>query len=151
MGETKGVIKMYNISNIVLMKQVDYCVWHVVFQMDDQPLEFATDFLFLLKERKWVVNSLVTHELTSLMEGHTCVYCGETKIACFASSNEYKKIKEGILTHEQFLCTVRSELKLSEDVPFPSELIIVNNKAKWDEYAAENRFFGNLQRIIEKQ
>lgn len=141
---------MYSISNIVLIKKVDYCVWHVIFQMDDQPLEYATDFLYLIKEKKWVINSLITHELTSLMQGNECVYCGETKIACFVSSKEFELIKKGIIKNGQFKQQIVEEFEFKHE-PVSTEILVVNNKAKWDEFASENRFYGNLQRIKSRE
>lgn len=141
---------MYTISKITHFKKVDYCVWHVIFQMDNNPLEYATDFLFLLKEKKWVVNSLITHELTSLMEGYSCVYCGQTKIACFVTSKEFKQIKQGITENEQFRTEVGAELEIKPE-KLSTDLLIVNDKIKWDQLALENRFYGNLLRIQNRQ
>ena len=141
---------MYRISNIVQVNKVNYCVWHVVFQMDDYPLEFATDFLYLIKENQWVVNSLVTHELTSLMKGSTCLYCGETKIACFVSCTDFKKVKQGVVENECFLDLVSRDLK-KDKKNISSSLLVVNNKAKWDELALENQFYGNLTRIVARE
>lgn len=118
--------------------------------MEQHPLEFATDFLFIVKENKWVVNSLITHELTSLMKGHTCSYCGETKIACFVSSHHFRTIKQEIIEHEFFRTNVSDELKLDIET-ISTELLVVNKKSKWDELASENRFYGNLLRIKNRQ
>ncbi|MCT8137435.1 hypothetical protein H1D32_06560 [Anaerobacillus sp. CMMVII] len=141
---------MYSISGIVRLKKVDYCVWHVVFQMDQQPQEYATDFLYLLKEKKWVINSLVTHELSSLMQGHSCIYCGETKIACFVASKEFELIKQGIINNRQFLSQVSADIDLKPE-EISLDLHVVNNKSKWQELAEENRFYGNLLRIKKRQ
>jgi hypothetical protein len=141
---------MYTISNIVSLKKVDYCVWHVIFQMDHHPLEYATDFLYLIKEKKWVINSLVTHELTSLMQGHSCVYCGETKIACFVTSHEFKLIKQGIIKNDLFRNQIAKEIDKQPD-EISIDVLVVNNKTKWEVLASENRFYGNLQRIKNRQ
>ncbi|UTW68902.1 hypothetical protein KHA80_16610 [Anaerobacillus sp. HL2] len=38
--------------------------------MDNKPLQYTTDFLYLLKRRKnGSCNSLITHDLPSLMQG----------------------------------------------------------------------------------
>ncbi|RXI98493.1 hypothetical protein DS745_19410 [Anaerobacillus alkaliphilus] len=140
---------MFKVSNISSLKQVDYCVWHVVFNIENLPLEYATDFLYLIKEQKWVVNSLITHELTSLMKGHTCKYCGETKIACFVASHDFKMIKQGIAGHEYFRARVSEELQIDKNIA--TELMVVNKKSEWEKLASENRFYGNLQRIKERQ
>lgn len=140
---------MYQISNILLQKKMDYGVWNVVFQMDNHPLEYTTDFLYLIREKKWVFNSLVTHELTSLMDGNQCQYCGEKKIACFATSNDYKQIKENILRNEQFLKVVSVELNL-EITEISTDYTVINNKEKWEQLADDNRFYGNILRIQNK-
>ena len=140
---------MYEVSNISLVKKVDYCVWNVVFQMDHEKLQYTTDFLYLIKEKKWVFNSLITHELTSIMEGNQCIYCGENKIACLVASKDYKQIKINVVQNEQFLHEVMSELQLSVE-EFSTEYVVVNNKAEWEKLAEENRFYGNLLRIKNK-
>lgn len=141
---------MYSITNIVLIKKIDDCVWNVVFQMDHEPLEFTTDFLYLIKENKWVFNSLLTHELTSLMEGHICVYCKQDKIACFVASAEYEKVKVEIVENETFLNQVWKDTGIAAK-EVSSDYLVVNNKEKWLELANENRFYFNLNKIQTKQ
>ena len=140
---------MYEVSNITLIKKIDYCVWNVVFQMDGEQMEYTTDFLYLIKEKKWVFNSLITHELTSVVEGNQCIYCGENKIACFVASKDYQKIKTNVVKNKQFLKEVTNELRLPIE-EISSDYLVVNNKAEWEELAEENRFYGNLLRIKNK-
>lgn len=140
---------MYNISTITTMKKMDFGVWNVVFTMDDHPLEYTTDFLYLLKEKKWVVNSLITHELTSLMLGNECRYCGKDKIACFATSGDYKVIKQNIIKHVQFQNGVKEELDFIRD-EITSDITVVNNKEQWQQLADDNRFYGNVLRVQNK-
>lgn len=140
---------MYQISNIDLCKKIDYCVWNVVFQMDHKPLQFTTDFLYLIKEKKWVFNSLITHELTSVMQGHTCIYCGQNKIACFVASNECKPIKQKIVENEYFRNEVSKEINLPIN-DIPTDYIVINDISEWKRLAEENRFYGNLLRIAAK-
>lgn len=140
---------MYKISNIDLLKKMDYCVWNVVFEMDNKPLQYTTDFLYLLKEKKWVFNSLITHELPSLMQGHKCIYCDENKIACFVASNDFKQIKQEIVETDFFLNEVSHEINLPiEDIP--TDYIVINEIIEWNKLAEENRFYGNLLRIKSK-
>ncbi|WNF35991.1 hypothetical protein RJD24_16265 [Bacillaceae bacterium IKA-2] len=140
---------MYQISNIDLCKKIDFCVWNVVFRMDDNPLQFTTDFLYLIKEKKWVFNSLITHELISVTQGHTCIYCGQEKIACFVASSENKLIKVGIIKNEFFRNEVSREINLPlNDIPI--DYVIVNELIEWKRLAEENRFYGNIIRIQSK-
>lgn len=140
---------MYQISNIDLCKKIDYCVWNVVFQMDQNQLQFTTDFLYLIKEKKWVFNSLITHELTSVMQGHTCTYCGQNKIACFVASSENIKIKQGIVENEFFRNEVSKEINLSVN-DIATDYVVVNDLIEWKKLAEENRFYGNVIRIQSK-
>lgn len=140
---------MYKISTIGLIKRMDYCVWNVVFQMDNRPLQFTTDFLYLIKEKKWVFNSFITHELTSIMEGHSCIYCCENKIACFVASKEFKQIKQEILENDFFRNEVSNETGLLVD-GIQSNYIVLNDKNEWQKLAEENRFYGNILRIQSK-
>lgn len=141
---------MFELSNINLIKKIDYCVWNIVFQMDNEELKFTTDFLYLIKEKKWVINSLITHELSSIMEGHQCIYCGEEKIACLVSSKSYEHIKGSIVKNELFIKSVMNELQLSRE-EISSDYLVVNNIVEWEKLAEENRFYGNLQRILNKK
>jgi hypothetical protein len=137
---------MYKISTINLVRKMGYSVWNVVFQMDDNPLQYTTDFLYLFKEKKWVFNSIITHELTSLMEGHRCIYCQEDKIACFVASSNFQKIKQEITGTELFLKEVSSEISL-QVADIPTDYLVINDLNKWAKLAEENRFYGNLLRI----
>lgn len=140
---------MYTISTIVFLKKMDFCVWNVVFQMDNEPLEYTTDFLYLLKEEKWVFNSLITHELPSLMEGYECIYCREGKIACSVCSRDFKQIKTAFLVNENFQKEVAKEIMQIAD-NISTEFIVVNDKEEWKKLADDNRFYGNVMRIKRK-
>ncbi|OIJ18310.1 hypothetical protein BKP45_12075 [Anaerobacillus alkalidiazotrophicus] len=140
---------MYEISNIITLKKMDYCVWNVVFQMDGEPLNYSTDFLYLIKEKKWVCNSLITHELTSLMQGNQCIYCGEDKIACFIASRDYQLIKQNLVNNTDLQKEVEKEINLSVE-QISTEIIVINDKAKWEKIAEDNRFYGNILRIKKK-
>jgi hypothetical protein len=141
---------VYKITNVNFIKKMDNFVWNVVFQMDNEPLEYTTDFLYLVKEQKWIINSLITHELTSIMQGNKCIYCGESKIACFVASKDYRKIKLDIIESEQFLNEVTSELQLPIG-EISSDFQVINDKDKWQQLAEDNRFHSNILRIQRKQ
>lgn len=140
---------MYKISTVVLIKKMDYCVWNIVFQMDNGPVQFTTDFLYLIKEKKWVFNSLITHELTSMMEGRICIYCGENKIACFVASKDFIQIKQKIIEMDILRNEVSNETGLLID-DVSTDYIVLNDKNEWQKSAEENRFYGNILRIQRK-
>ncbi len=143
---------MFAVTKIVSQKEVDYCIWQVVFQIDHSPLEYSTDFLYLVKEKKWVINSLITHELTSIMKGHSCLHCGEAKISCQVASKKFLYIKQAIIENEQFFKMVSSSTdNYIDPTEISTNILIINDKEKWDELVSENRFYGNLLRIQKLQ
>ena len=129
------------------MREEKAFTWNVLFTVNNEPMNYATDIIYAVKRNYWVANTFITHELSSLFEGVECSHCNKNKLACLPLSTQHVEVKGNILRNAQFqkaICDQVDDIDVSD---FPLELKINNNQQEWNEIVYEN----TTHKILKKQ